>query len=171
MRDSQLSVKPSCIGSFGCSKVSGVESMVAYVAYPFSIAAEALFKITGAFPRFTRPPFGAFNDDVLEVARFHGQIIANWDFDSRDTGGYSALQSIEGYNSLIASRPSSILTLNHEINEGTARVLIPEIVRSLQAAGYRLVTVAECLGVEPYLFQGEPQERDDTWACTYRRRT
>ncbi|KAH6913603.1 chitin deacetylase [Coprinopsis sp. MPI-PUGE-AT-0042] len=136
--------------------------------WEFWLIEEAILKITGAFPAFTRPPFGEYDNDVLQVARFHGQTIVNWDFDSRDTSGASAAQSIQNYRALVANHPPSALTLNHEINESTVRVLIPGIISSLQDAGYRLVTVAECLGVEPYIWVEEPQERDDTWQCRRR---
>ena len=34
--------------------------------------------------------------------------------------------------------------------EQTAHVIVPYAIQALQSAGYQLVTVAECLGVEPY---------------------
>lgn len=38
--------------------------------------------------------------------------------------------------------------------------MIPGIISSLEDAGYRLVTVAECLGLEPYIWVQEPEERN-----------
>ncbi|RXW19928.1 hypothetical protein EST38_g5939 [Candolleomyces aberdarensis] len=125
---------------------------------------EAIYKITGAYIAFTRPPFGEYNDLVLEVAGMRGQIVANWDFDSGDTGGLTGAQSLNQYRTLIAAQPESILTLNHEINPDTVQIL-PQVIADLQAAGYRLTTLADCLGVEPYQFVSEPSERDASWTC------
>ena len=102
--------------------------------------------------------FGEYNQLVQEVAGLRGQTLANWDFDSRDAAGATGDQSLRSYNSLIASRPSSILTLNHEITRSTPQIL-PEVIRDLQAAGYRLTTLADCLGEPAYQWVDEPQER------------
>lgn len=58
---------------------------------------------------------------------------------------------------MIASNPDTILTLNHETYERTAHEVVPYAIQKLQAAGYRLVTVAECLGEEPYQSEQDPQ--------------
>ena len=39
----------------------------------------------------------------------------------------------------------------------TALVVVPHAISVLQAAGYKLVTVAECLGLEPYQSVTTPQ--------------
>lgn len=39
----------------------------------------AIQQLTGAHVAFTRPPFGAVNDDVLDVAAQRGQAMVNWD--------------------------------------------------------------------------------------------
>ncbi|TFK27876.1 chitin deacetylase [Coprinopsis marcescibilis] len=130
----------------------------------FWLLQEAVLKITGAYLVHTRPPFGEYNADVLHVAGLHGQTITYWDFDSLDTI-MSPQQSTGSYQALIGQRPPSILTLNHEITESTVKVLMPAVIRAVQSAGYRMVTVAECLGVEPYLWIGEPEDRDESWTC------
>lgn len=42
---------------------------------------EAIWKITGAYPSFVRPPYGEYNPTVVEAARARGQTIALWDFE------------------------------------------------------------------------------------------
>jgi hypothetical protein len=49
------------------------------------------------------------------------------------------------------------LTPAHVNAEGTARVVIPYAIKALQDKGYKLVTVAECLGVEAYKHVSAPQ--------------
>ncbi|CUA76241.1 hypothetical protein RSOLAG22IIIB_12144 [Rhizoctonia solani] len=126
---------------------------------------QALQRIVGVTPAFMRPPFGSYNDNVRNVAGARGQKIANWDFDSRDASGASATESKQLYDEVIARRPSTILTLNHETHSTTAYDVLPYAIQKLQAAGYKLVTVAECLGEQPYQSVGSPQTPDASWTC------
>ncbi|CAE6523299.1 unnamed protein product [Rhizoctonia solani] len=111
---------------------------------------------TGAFPAFIRPPYGEYNQAVQQVAGSLGQTIVTWDFDSGDADGVPEEQSAAAYQNLVASRPNSVLTLNHETHSSTADALVGQMISLFQDAGYRLVTVAECVGMDPYLSQGQP---------------
>jgi peptidoglycan/xylan/chitin deacetylase (PgdA/CDA1 family) len=75
---------------------------------------EALERIIGVKPAFTRPPYGNFNDLVRQVADSRGQKLVTWDFDSGDSTGSSAEQSIQSYQALADQHPSTVLALNHE---------------------------------------------------------
>ncbi|KAL0953215.1 hypothetical protein HGRIS_004469 [Hohenbuehelia grisea] len=125
----------------------------------------ALHRIVGVKPRFMRPPYGSYNDVVRDVSAHRGQIIAIWDLDSRDSMGASPWESKQIYNEMVDRRPSTILALNHETYERTANDVLPHAIRRLKNAGYRLVTLAECLGEEPYQTVDRPQEPDDDWHC------
>ena len=125
----------------------------------------ALQKIAGVTPAFMRPPFGEYNELVKAVADIRGQDIAIWDFDSGDSTGATTQESISRYDTVIAQHPSTILSLNHETNQQSAQIVIPNVVAKLKAAGYRMVTVAECVGLQPYQAVGTPSVRDATWTC------
>ncbi|KAF4571654.1 Carbohydrate esterase 4 protein [Pleurotus pulmonarius] len=111
---------------------------------------QALQRICGVQPAFMRPPFGNYNNLVREAASVRGQSLATWDFDSGDSLGVSAQASKNRYNTVAGQRPRTILALNHETVASTAQQVIPYAIQRLHAAGYRLVTVAECLGRQPY---------------------
>ncbi|KAG5652556.1 hypothetical protein H0H81_004565, partial [Sphagnurus paluster] len=81
---------------------------------------EAIQRITGVLTAFTRPPYGDYNDLVIEVANAHGQTLVNWDFDSGDTAGKSPEKSKQLYKELADRHPSTILALNHDVKQGTA---------------------------------------------------
>lgn len=105
--------------------------------------------------------------------------MALWDFDSGDTTGIPAEQSKNMYRDFANRRPSSILALNHEVIPSTVYALIPDsepwtgthrssplpnrfevlpvAIDVLQRAGYQLVTLAECVGQNPYQWVGSPQ--------------
>ncbi|KAJ8453656.1 hypothetical protein ONZ45_g19624 [Pleurotus djamor] len=72
---------------------------------------------------------------------------------------------VDKYNAIAAQRPSNILALNHDTNQQSAQVVIPQAIQRLKQAGYRLVTVAECLGQQPYQSVGQPQVKDASWQC------
>jgi peptidoglycan/xylan/chitin deacetylase (PgdA/CDA1 family) len=126
---------------------------------------QALQKITGAYPAFMRPPYGNYNNLVLDASGVRGQGVVIWDFDSQDSLGASAQTSKNLYTSTINSHPSTILTLNHETIETTAHDVLPFAIQKLQAAGYKLVTLADCLGLPAYQSVGAPSARDSTWHC------
>ena len=82
---------------------------------------EALERIIGVKPAFTRPPYGNFNDLVRQVADSRGQKLVTWDFDSGDSTGSSAEQSIQAYQTLADQHPSTVLALNHETHGARSR--------------------------------------------------
>jgi len=124
---------------------------------------QALQRIIGVTPAFTRPPYGNYNDLVRQVAHDHGQTLVNWDFDSGDSTGSTVEQSNAAYDQLANRHPSNILALNHETYNTTAHEVLPHAIKVLQSRGYKLVTVAECLGREPYSRVSDPQQ--GSWQC------
>ncbi|KAG9060711.1 Carbohydrate esterase 4 protein [Linnemannia hyalina] len=52
-----------------------------------SLVEQAIKRITGATPAFMRPPYGAYNNLVLEVAGALENKVVYWDFDSGDSTG------------------------------------------------------------------------------------
>ncbi|KAK0214302.1 carbohydrate esterase family 4 protein [Armillaria fumosa] len=125
----------------------------------------ALEKILGVKVAFMRPPYGSYNPAVLQVAGAHNQSVIIWDFDSGDSVGETAANSEKDYDAIVAKHPSTILTLNHETVETTSTTVLPHALDDLIGAGYKLVTVAECLGMQPYLSVGAPSVQDATWTC------
>lgn len=91
--------------------------------------------------------------------------MIDWTFDSGDANGVPAQQSIEYYDEVARTFPTPHIALNHETYNTTAFEVIPHAVAVLQKAGYKLVSVPECLGYgtslnELYQYVGKPQPRD-----------
>ncbi|KAJ6483783.1 carbohydrate esterase family 4 protein [Mycena vitilis] len=135
------------------------------IAGEFSQIDDALMKILGVATPFVRPPYGSYNNLVRQVAFQQNKILVLWDFDSQDSLNATVAQSEGYYEQMIQSNASSFIALNHETEKTTAQVLIGYAVDALQAANYSLVTVAECLGLDPYSFVGPLGQRDATWFC------
>lgn len=126
---------------------------------------QAIQRITGAMPAFVRPPFGDYNDLVLEAAGARGQTVANWDFDSEDGKSATVARQKGLYDAVVAAHPSSILSLQHEVHQSSVYEVLPYAIEKLKGAGYRFVTVAECLNIRPYQTIGAPESRDASWRC------
>lgn len=123
----------------------------------------ALERLLGVKPAFLRPPYGNYNNLVRQVAAQRGQKLVTWDFDSGDSTGSTPAQSDSAYDALIKKHPSTILALNHEVYEKTAHIVVPHAIKALKKAGYKLVTVAECVGLKPYQSVTSPQT--GSWTC------
>ncbi|KZP17886.1 carbohydrate esterase family 4 protein [Athelia psychrophila] len=128
-----------------------------------SLVEQALERILGVKPAFMRPPYGEYNDLVRQVAAQRGQKLVTWDFDSGDSVGKTAAQSNAAYDALAKKHPKTVLALNHEVYKTTAYTVVPHAIKTLQKAGYKLVTVAECMGMQPYQSVGKPQT--GSWTC------
>ncbi|KAJ7666320.1 hypothetical protein B0H17DRAFT_1336389 [Mycena rosella] len=125
----------------------------------------ALMKILGVTTPFLRPPYGNYNDLVLEVASEQNKNLLIWDFDSGDSVGATVQESEGNYTAAINSGVTTLLALNHETEKTTALILAAWAIEKLQAANYTLVTVAQCLGLDPYTYVGPLGQRDDSWYC------
>jgi len=55
--------------------------------------------------------------------------------------------------------------LEHETEQTTDNTLVPYAIKLFQSSGYNLVTMATCLGVDPYQAIGVPQQQTSAWTC------
>ncbi|KAK4053622.1 hypothetical protein OIO90_003861 [Microbotryomycetes sp. JL221] len=131
-----------------------------------TLVEEALRKILGIKPRWFRPPYGSYNAATVKILQSRGYGIVNWDIDTGDSLGQSTSYSIKQYDNILNTYPTGHVALNHETYTGTANTVIPNVVPKLQAKGWKLVTVAECLGHTPYQSVTTPGKRDSTWTCS-----
>lgn len=128
---------------------------------------DALLRILGVLPAFWRPPYGEYNQTILDIAsgQFERTAVL-WDLDSGDSTGSTVAQSKIIYDKAVQSNKPNYISLEHETYSTTAHQVLPYAISVLQKAGYRLVTVAECLGgLDPYRKVSEPQKPDSNWHC------
>ena len=132
--------------------------------------------LIGVQVAFTRLPYGEYNDNVRQVAANRNKKLVNWSFDSGDLIGATPAEGNAAYDKLVKDHPSLVLALNHEVYsvflffsfkipwiesytlsiDITAFIVAPHAIKVLQSAGYKLVTITECLGQQPYLSTGPP---------------
>ncbi|KAJ7228066.1 hypothetical protein C8J57DRAFT_1147505 [Mycena rebaudengoi] len=126
---------------------------------------EAFSRILGVSPAFMRPPFGDYNSNVQSVAAARGQSLALWDWDTGDADGNTTAQSEALYNDVVNAKVQNAVILEHETEETTANTLVPFAIQLFQSKGYNLVTMAQCLGVDPYQSVGVPRQQSSSWTC------
>jgi len=132
----------------------------------------ALKKILGIKPKYFRPPYGSYNDNILKILKEYNYDVILWDVDTEDADGASVSYSEKQYSNFVKKYPKASghgMALNHSPYSSTAHTVLPYAIDQLKTKnGYKLVSVAECLGVDKsgwYQTVGKPQPRDSTWTC------
>lgn len=108
----------------------------------------AITHATGFQPCVFRAPYGAVSNRLIGVARTLGLATVGWDVDPRDWSrpGTGAI-----YDRVVSAVRNGSIVLMHDgggPRDETVAALA-EIIRTLQARGYRIVTVSELLGYKP----------------------
>lgn len=106
-------------------------------------AHESLKEITGIECNLYRPPYGEYNNIVLEAAEECGYYTIQWDVDSLDWKEYGHREVIDKVVNHKNLRPGSII-LMHNSTKYTANAL-EEIVKTIQEKGFTFVPVSELI--------------------------
>jgi len=109
---------------------------------------EILFQLTGRHSRLFRPPFGYFNDLVLQVIANHGMYTIQWDSVSGDPDPSFDSSTILAEVKRTVRKGSIIIMHANGRGWHTAEAL-PAIIEYLDVQGYTPVTVSQLLGLEP----------------------
>jgi peptidoglycan-N-acetylglucosamine deacetylase len=104
--------------------------------------------VSGYTPCVFRPPYGDYNESVLDIARSLGLATVLWDVDPSDYT-QPGTKTIE-QRVLAQVEPGSII-ISHDGGGSRAQTLAayPAIISSLRARGYRIVTIPEMLHFPP----------------------
>ena len=89
-----------------------------------------------------RPPYGGFNQPVLDELRAQGMASILWSVDTRDWADRNS--SIVCSRAVAGAAPGAII-LMHDIHP-TSVDAVPCILDSLKQQGYQFVTVSTLLG-------------------------
>jgi peptidoglycan/xylan/chitin deacetylase (PgdA/CDA1 family) len=108
----------------------------------------AIRSLSGFTPCVFRPPYGAYDTSVVQIARALGLATVMWNVDPRDWAlpGRSAIVR----QVLAQVRPGSII-ISHDGGgpRGETLAAYPSIIAALHARGYRILTIPELLGFRP----------------------
>lgn len=101
-------------------------------------------EVTGQRPKYLRPPFGSYNDDVLAVANDLGLEVITWtsgslDWEDNDENGYKD-PAVVVQDVMDQLYPGAVY-LFHDTKTHTAEAL-PEIIDRMRADGYEFVVLS-----------------------------
>ncbi|KAK0115365.1 chitin deacetylase [Cadophora gregata f. sp. sojae] len=114
----------------------------------------ALRNIVGVIPTYMRPPYSSCNAECgceADMAAL-GYHITYFDLDTSDylNDSPSLIQNSKTiFDTAIAGKSPTtdeFLVIGHDIHNQTANVLVEYMLQGLQKAGYKAVTVGDCLG-------------------------
>ena len=115
--------------------------------------ARAIADVTGSWPRWLRPPWGAFNPVLWQVARAVNERIVLWSAVGSDWEARATPSSI--VRRVNQGRRPGVIILLHDAGGAPAAPLqtiaaLPDLVTAFHGAGYRFVTLRTLLdGVDP----------------------
>ena len=118
------------------------------VQWQLSSTRRRIQSLIGYTPCLFRPPYGAVNRRVVDVAGSLGMATIMWNVDPVDW-------SVPGTSTIVSRvlsqvRPGSII-LSHDGGgfRGETLAAYPSIIAGLRARGYRIVTIPQLLGFRP----------------------
>ena len=98
-------------------------------------------KITGVRPTLFRPPYGDYNNALVETVNSIHMYCVQWDIDSLDWKDPSPQQMVDRIQKNLS--PGSIILL-HNGAKNTPQAL-PMIIEAIRAQGYEIVPISQIL--------------------------
>lgn len=115
------------------------------LGFEIESARQAIFRQTGYRTCVFRPPYGAYDQAVVDTARRHGMATVLWNVDPTDWGlpGTAAIEQ----RVLAQVQPGSII-ISHDGGgpRGETLAAYPHIIHALRHRGYRIETIPQLLG-------------------------
>lgn len=116
-------------------------------------AQKEIYNLTGCTTDLFRPPYGSYNNGVIEAAEQCGYETVQWSVDSLDWKEYGAEDMLRRVLEHEKLKPGAIL-LFHNNTKYTAQAL-DGILTGLEAKGYTIGTVSELILKENYTIDSE----------------
>jgi len=110
---------------------------------------DSLKRIIGKVPKYMRPPYGNINEMMARVMTLLGYKMVLWNIDSNDWGVQGGVRNI---TELFDENPvGKSIILQHDTLEHSVESLTQLFIDFLKERQLNIVTVAECLGDNPYI--------------------
>ncbi len=105
------------------------------------IMSDKVEKLTGVRPTLFRPPYGDYNNRVIEVTRAEGYEAVQWSIDSLDWKDRGTQDIIKQCTYRV--EPGDIVLFHNDSNDIVNA--LPTIIEHYQSLGYTIVPVSEIL--------------------------
>lgn len=109
-------------------------------------ADDKIQKVTGVRPILFRPPYGDYNNAVVETLESSGHYPIQWSVDSLDWKGISAAQI---QKNVLTKVQSGSIILFHNAAKHTPEAL-PGLLDNLQKQGYHIVPISQLIYKDNY---------------------
>ncbi|WP_130864124.1 polysaccharide deacetylase family protein [Bacilliculturomica massiliensis] len=107
---------------------------------------ETVEKLTGRKTALLRPPFGSYNNTVMDAANAMGYQVIQWSLDSLDWKSLTAEQIVDRVTRNV--RPGAIVLFHN--NAEHAEEYLPLILDKLQSEGYEILPVGQLIYAKDY---------------------
>ncbi|KAI8799981.1 hypothetical protein BJ742DRAFT_843320 [Cladochytrium replicatum] len=118
---------------------------------------DAIFSLVNVRPQIFRPPYGEYNADTLRAAKDLAYVASViWNIDTNDYNTLSVSDSLaqvkNGLNVCVNNGTPGLgapIALEHSFPVSTVNYTL-QLIPMLYSAGYKVVTISECIGENPY---------------------
>lgn len=111
-----------------------------------TISAQAIESVTGKKVELFRPPYGDYNDLLIDTAKELGLYVIQWDVDSLD---WKDLSGEEIKERVLKKVKNGSIILFHNQGLHTAEAL-PQIIEQLKKEGYEFLPIGELIYKDDY---------------------
>ncbi|SHH01886.1 polysaccharide deacetylase family sporulation protein PdaB [Tepidibacter thalassicus] len=119
------------------------------------ITSKNIEKITNEKPKVFRPPFGDYNNTLIETARELGYYTIQWDVDSLDWKEIGVEHVVDR---VIKNTKNGSIVLFHN-NAKYVTEYLPLILEKLQSQGYKIVPVSELIYKKDYIIDSSGKQK------------
>ncbi|MDE7336660.1 MAG: polysaccharide deacetylase family protein [Clostridia bacterium] len=120
------------------------------IASELDYVSDSVKELTGIQPKFFRPPFGDYNNTLLEVVEEKNMIGVQWTVDSLDWKGLSASEILSRVNSGVKN--GSIILFHN--NSDNILEALPLVIANLKNQGYKMVALSDLIYQDNYTVDG-----------------
>ena len=115
-------------------------------------------ELTGQSPKFFRPPFGDYNNTLIETVEERGMVGVQWSVDSLDWQGKSATDILSRVSKGVKN--GSIILFHN--NSDNILEALPLVIANLKNQGYKMVKLSDMVYTGNYTVDNNGVQHKNT---------
>lgn len=115
-------------------------------------------ELTGQSPKFFRPPFGDYNNTLIETVEERGMVGVQWSVDSLDWQGKSATDILSRVSKGVKN--GSIILFHN--NSDNILEALPLVIANLKNQGYKMVKLSDMVYMGNYTVDNNGVQHKNT---------
>lgn len=116
------------------------------IAEELDYVTQRVNELTGQTTKFFRPPFGDYNNTLMDVVEQKSMIGVQWSVDSLDWKGISATEIVSRVTKNVTN--GSIILFHN--NSDNILEALPLVIANLKNQGYKMVALSDMVYTENY---------------------